>query len=119
MQTRRLREAETRLALLETIPGFFLFQRLGLLLLRLMVVLKKTIRVNYLLLWLCKLNRLLLLPFSIFLDKPKKISIGEKAADAEEEKDMKSFEEENLSQANNCSPAIIRRVNQRNRGLGY
>ena len=109
MQGTRLREVESRLALLETIPGFFLFQWLGLLLLRLMVVLRKACRVNYLLLVLCKLNRLLLLPFSIYFENPK----NPKIAGAEEEKDTKSLVpvKEDFPQAN-------RRVNPRNRGLG-
>jgi len=117
MQGARLREAESRLALLETIPGFFFFQWLGLLLLTLMLVLKKACRVNYLLVGFCKLSRLLLLPFAIYFENPKNPKTGE----AEEEKDSKSLVsvKENFSQANHCSPAIIGRVNPRNRGLGF
>ena len=122
MQTRRLREAETRLALLETIPGFFFFQWLGLLLLRLMMVFREASRVNYLLLMLCKLNRLVFSPFSVFFKYPKMISTGNKIAEEEEEKNtkaMESIEEEALSLANNCSPGVmIRRMNPRNRSLG-
>ena len=64
---------------------------------------------NYLLLVLCKLNRLLLLPFSIYFENPK----NPKIAGVEEEKDTKSLVpvKEDFSQAN-------RRVNLRNRGLG-
>merc|ERR1719234_1349237 len=61
MQTRKLREVETRLTLLETIPGFFLFQWLGLLLLRLIMVLRKASRVNYLLLGLLLLRLIMVL----------------------------------------------------------
>jgi len=125
MQTRRLREAETRLALLETIPGFFFFQWLGLLLLRLMMVLRKASRVNYFLLKLCKLNRLVFSPFSVFFKYPKMISTGNKIAEEEEEKNTKAMEsivEEALSLqglASNCSPGVmIRRMNPRNRSLG-
>jgi len=122
MQTRRLREAETRLALLETIPGFFFFQWLGLLMLRLMMVLRKASRVNYLLLWLCKLNRLVLSPFSEFFKYPKKISVGINIDEEEEKKNtnaMEPIEEEALFLANKCSPGVlIRRMNPRNRSLG-
>ena len=109
MQGTRLREVESRLALLETIPGFFLFQWLGLLLLRLMVVLRNACSVNYLLLGFCKLNNLLLLPFSIYFENSK----NPKIAGAEEEMDSKSMVpvKEDFPQAN-------RRVNPRNRGLG-
>ena len=121
MQTRRLKEVETRLALLETIPGFFFFQWLGLLLLRLMVVLRKASRVNYLLLMLYKLNRLVFSPFSAIFKYPKKISAGINI-DEEEKKNsnaMEPIEQEALSLANKCSPGVmIRRLNPRNRSLG-
>merc|ERR1712192_228337 len=113
MQTRKLREVETRLILLETIPGFILFQWLGLLLLKLMMVVKKASRVNYLLLWLCKLNRLVLFPFSVLFKYPEKISAGKNIAEEEEEKTTNALvpiEEEGLSLANKCSPILIRRV---------
>ena len=112
-QGARLKEVESRLALLETIPGFFFFQWLGLLLLRLMVVLKKADRVNYLLLGLRKLVMVLGLPFSIYFENPK-------IAEAEEEKDTKSLVpvKEDLPQANDFSLADSRRVNPRKRGLG-
>ena len=101
-----MREAESRIALLETIPGFFFFQWLGLFLLRLVVVLKKACRVNYLLLGLWNLNRLV--PFSILFQNPKNPEIAE----AEEEKDSKSLVpvKEGHSQANN---------DPRNRSLGF
>ena len=122
MQTRRLREAETRLALLETIPGFFFFQWLGLLLLRLMMVLRKASRVNYLLLMLCKLNRLVFSPFSAIFKYPKKISAGINIDEEEEKKNtnaMEPIEEEALFLADKCSPGVlIRRMNPRNRSLG-
>ena len=86
------------------------------------MVLKKASRVNYLLLWLCKLNRLVLFPFSVLFKYPKKISAGNNIAEEEEEKNtnvMEPIEEEGLSLANNCSPGVmIRRVNPRNRSLG-
>ena len=112
-QGARLKEVESRLALLETIPGFFFFQWLGLLLLRLMVVLKKADRVNYLLLGLRKLVMVLGLPFSIYFENPK-------IAEAEEEKDTESLVpvKEDLPQANDFSLADSRRVNPRKRGLG-
>jgi len=96
LQGARLREVESRLTLLETIPGFFFFQWLGFLLLRLTVVLKKLCRANHLLLGLCKLNKLLLLPFSRFLINPE-------IANAEDEMDTRSLvpdEEEDLSKGN-------------------
>ena len=88
---------ESRLALLETIPGFFFFQWLGFLLLRLTVALKKACRVNHLLLGLCKLNKLLLLPIS-------RLTMDLKFASAEDKMDSKSLvleEEEELSKSLN------------------
>jgi len=122
MQTRRLKEVETRLALLETIPGFFFFQWLGLLLLRLMMVLRKASRVNYLLLMLYKLNRLVFSPFSAIFKYPKKISAGINIDEEELKKNsnaMEPIEEVVLSLASKCSPGVmIRRLNPRNRSLG-
>ena len=112
----KLREAETRLALLEAIPGFFLYQWFGLLLLRLMVVVNKGIRVDHLLLRLCNLNRLVLSPLSWFFKQPKKISSMLKIDETRVEKDNKIMEPDEKAFPNDCSPAV-RRGNPRNRGL--
>merc|ERR1712192_193706 len=121
MQTRKLREVETRLILLETIPGFILFQWLGLLLLGLMMVVGRASGVNCLLLWLCGLDRLVLFPFSVLFKCPERISAGRGVAEEEEERTTNALvpvEEEGLSLANGCSPILIGRANPRSRSLG-
>ena len=84
--------------------------------------LRKASRVNYLLLMLYKLNRLVFSPFSAIFKYPKKISAGINIDDEEEKTNsnaMEPIEEGALSLANKCSPGVmIRRLNPRNRSLG-